>query len=183
MDKQFLIKELSNINAARKQRLRVANLVLASKNRFKPLLEIVFEINNPVSVKAAWVLEFVAHKRMDWLLTEIDYFTLNISKINNGSAIRPIAKVCELFAYYLDKNPYKKEDYAKNIDQIIETGFDWMLSEHKIAIKVYTMQTLFLFGKDQKWIYPELKIILTGNLHKESTGYRNRALKILGRIE
>lgn len=44
------------------------------------------------------------------------------------------------------------------------------------------MQTLFLFGKDQFWIHQELKIILENNLHKESIGYRNRALKILDKI-
>jgi len=107
---------------------------------------------------------------------------ITFQKIKNGSAVRSVAKVCELFALYLDKKPHEKEKYKTNIKQIIETGFDWMLSEHKIAIKVYTMQTLFLFGKDHFWIYQELKIILKNNLHKESVGYCNRALKILDKI-
>ena len=182
MDKSILITELNAINAARVNRMRVADLVMSNKDAFLPLLQIVFDVKNKTSVKAAWVLEFVVQRKLNWLLQYMDYFTENIPKIKNGSAVRPIAKVCEIFALYLDKNPSDKEKYQKNIDQIIETSFDWMLSDHKIAIKVYTMQTLFLFGKDQPWIYPELKIILENNLAKESFGYRNRALKILNKI-
>ncbi|HFS67240.1 MAG TPA: adenylosuccinate lyase [Flavobacteriia bacterium] len=182
MDKDSLLSELSYINAARVHRMRVAKLILESKNNFKPLLEIVFSEQQPKVVKAAWVLEFVVHQKLDWLLENIDYFTATIGSLKNGSAVRPIAKICEIFALFLDKNPSKKPTFHKNIQQIIEVGFDWMLSDHKIAIKAYTMQTLYLFGKDDDWIYPELKVILESNLHKESIGYRNRALKILKRI-
>jgi hypothetical protein len=182
MDKSYLINELKEINAARINRLRVSNIVLKSESYFLPLMQITFDTDTDVSVKAAWVLEFVVNEKIDWLLNNIDYFTKNIYVVKNGSAVRPIAKICEMFALYLNKNHSEKIKYKQNIKDIIDIGFDWMLSDHKIAIKVYTMQTLFIFGKDYPWIYTELKIILEKNIPLESFGYRSRALKILNKI-
>ena len=179
MDKELLLQELQKSTSARENRLRLANLVLTSYENFSPLLELSFATKNKLSVKAAWVLEFVVYQKIEWLLKNIIFFTKNIAKVSNGSAVRSMAKICELFARYLDKNPEEKVKYTQNIEDIIECGFDWMLSNHKIAIKVYTMQTLYLFGKDYAWIYPELRIILEKNIHSESIGYKNRALKVL----
>ncbi len=178
----YLIQELEKINAARVNRIRVSKLVLADKSLFFPLVELVFQTQNKSSIKAAWILEFVCNQQLDWLLEHLTYYTCNLPKVPNGSAVRSLAKICEIFALYLKKNPSEKKKYTKNINQIIETGLDWMISNHKIAIKVYTMQTLYILGQEQKWILEELKLILQKNIAKESFGYQNRALKILKKL-
>ena len=105
-DKQQIIEELEVITTLRENRNRVANLILKSESNFLPLLEVIFNTNKKVSFRAAWILEYVVHNKPNWLLKHIDYFTNNISKIKNGSAVRSVAKVCELY------NTPKKSDHC-----------------------------------------------------------------------
>jgi len=50
--KEELYQSLDYINATRKKRMEMAGIVLAKPYLVKPLLEIAFEINNPISSKA-----------------------------------------------------------------------------------------------------------------------------------
>ncbi len=179
MTKTELLAELSVINATRVNRLRVANLVLENRGNFKTLLEIVFDVNTKISIKAAWILEFVCKEKMIWLSEHLVYFTKNISKVHYGSAVRPIAKVLEMLVTEQHKNSTLSEIGSENIERIIETTLDWMISKHKIAVKVYSMQTLYYIGLKESWIHNELKEILIQNIPNESIGYQARARKII----
>jgi len=65
MTKAYLIIQLNAITDTRRvNRLKVANLVLENKQLFPFLLEIVLDFNNKASIKGAWVLEFVCHKKL-----------------------------------------------------------------------------------------------------------------------
>jgi hypothetical protein len=106
MNKEFLILQLNNIeNAKRINRLRVSNIVLENKELFKYLLELVFEVDNKLSIKAAWVLEFVCSNKLNWLAPHLDYFTSNMSLVKFDSSVRPISKICNFLAIsYNSKN-------------------------------------------------------------------------------
>ena len=186
MTKEFLILQLNNIeNAKRINRLRVANLVLENKVLFKYLLEIVFEVNNKLSIKAAWVLEFVCAEKLNWLAPHLNYFTENINNVKFDSAVRPISKICEFLAkVYTSKNEsiMKAEINSTHIEKIIEAGFDWLIGEQKVAVKAYTMEMLFLFGKNEDWVHQELQLVLQQNIINESAAYQARGKKILSWI-
>ena len=178
MNKEFLINQIDSIeNAKRVNRLRVANLVLKNKKLFHHLLEIVFEVNQKTSIKAAWVLEFVCAEKLDWLAPHLNYFTKNISKVKFDSAVRSISKICNFLAlaYSSKKDSLIKELLTKTeIDTIIETGFEWLIGDHKVAAKAYAINALFLFGKNCPWVHEELKLILQQTITKESTAYKAR---------
>lgn len=186
MNKDFLIHQLNNIeNAKRENRLRVANLVLKNNNLFPFLLEIVFDLNNKTGIKAAWILELVCEQKIDWLVPHLDYFTKNISTVTQDSAVRPIAKICNFMAIaYTSKNDnlLKLELKKSHIDQIIEAGFDWMISQQKVAVKAYTMNALYLFGKNYNWVHQELKLIIQQNIANESAAYKARGKMTLALI-
>lgn len=186
MNKEFLILQLNHIeNAKRVNRLRVANLVIKNKELFPYLLELVFEIENKTSVKAAWVLEFVCAERLNWLAPHLNYFTENIGKVKFDSAVRPVSKICEFLAkaYTSENNWVIKTELKKNhIKKMIEVGFDWLIGKQKVAVKVYAMEMLFLLGKNIDWVRQELRLIIELNITKESAAYKARGKKILGLI-
>ncbi len=182
MTKKEIIQQLNKTTASRENRIEVANLVLQDKTNFNNLLKIVFKVDDKLSIKAAWVLEFVCKKQLSWLYENLDYFTKNIKKIHFGSAVRPIAKICQLLVLKNAKTPILNFT-AKNKENIIETAFDWMISNHKVAIKAYTMQTLFYLGKEQKWIHDELEIILQNNIDSETAAYKSRGLITIAQIK
>jgi len=178
MNKSYLEKELANLGPAlRTNRQRVSNLVLETPELLPFLIEIVFEIKNKTSTKAAWVLELVCADKLDWLAPHLDYFIENIGIIEHDSAVRPISKICNFLAISYNskkKSVIKIKLTSNHIEKIIETGFDWMISQHKVATKAYTMNTLFLLGKNHNWVHEELKLIILQNISKESAAYKAR---------
>ena len=186
MSRTSLENELERLGPAlRINRQRVADLVLSNQKLFPILLEIVFDINIKTSIKAAWVLEFVCTEKLHWLFPYLDYFAQNMAKVTFESAIRPVAKISGFLASdYTSNNESTIKKYLtkEHIDVIIETGFDWLIGNQKIAVKVYCMEMLYLFGKDYDWVHQELKLIIEQNIVKESCGYQARGKKILSWI-
>ncbi len=172
-------------NAARQNRLIAAQFFLDNTDEFEFLLHKTFEINYKNHHKAAWVLEFVLDKNFNLLLPHLDYFTTNLSKLQNDSAIRPIAKICEWIAikFTQKQNEQLQNNLSqKNILAIVETGFDWLIGDYKVATKAYTMDTLYLLGNlpnMQKWIHQELQNIIAERMNTESAAFKSRGRKIL----
>ena len=76
-----------------------------------------------------------------------------------------MAKICELIAInYNKKLHYLSRVSLKTKIMIIEACFDWMISDEKVAIHAYSLQILFILGKENNWIHTELKQILVDNL-------------------
>ena len=184
----YLTEQLNLMeNPKRENRQRVANIVLEDQSLFKDLVSITFDIKNKVSIKAAWILEWICtHHHLEWILPHLDEFSRKVTTLKFDSAIRPCAKICEHLAtayYSKNKNEVQNELKIIHINAIIETGFDWLITPQKIAVRAYTMSFLYLFGLEKDWIHPELKhLILTKTIH-ESKGTKARGKHILALIE
>jgi len=180
MTKQQLVKELEKVSALRENRIRVSNLVLDSVNCIEHLVAIAFEVEEKVSIKAAWVLEFIVKKKVSFIFPFLDTFTQHIAKVHFGGAVRSMAKITQLL---VEKD--SKQDFLtkKQKETMVETSFDWMLSKHKVAIKAYSMRTLFLLGRDHDWVHKELQVIIKNNSHQESSAYKSRGRITLEQIK
>ena len=178
MTKQDLIQQLINIeNAKRINRERVAYLVLDNKELFLYLIEIMFTTDTKISIKAAWVLEIVCEKNLSLIVPYLDYFTKNIGILKHDSAVRPASKICNFIAIeYTSKKDILFKNFLTKIhtDAIVETSFDWLIGNYKVAAKAYGMNALFLLGKNYDWVHTELKLILQQNISNESAGYKAR---------
>ena len=182
MIKAELYKELNYVNHSREKRLYYANLVINNAELVKPLLEILFEVDDKISCRAAWVFEFMCGEQLEAIIPHLDTFTQNVSKVHLDSAVRPMAKVCEYLikVYYSKKdNPIKAVLTEAHKEKIIEVCFDWMINDEKIAPKAYSMNSLYLLGNEYDWIHPELAIILERDFQTQSSGFKARAKHIL----
>ena len=178
--------ELNYVNHTRVKRLLYANLVLDQPELFPKLLEITFMVDNEISTKAAWILEFVCNKNLELLAPHFDLFTLNIKKVYLDSSVRPIAKICELLAkaYFSKTAEVIKNNLTEiHIERIIETCFDYLINDEKVAPKASAMTTLFLFGKKHDWVYPELTLIINRDFSHQSAAYKARAKQIMTKIK
>jgi hypothetical protein len=190
MSKEFLLHELSNIeNAKRDNRQRVANIVSERPELIAPLMDITFQTDDKISIRAAWILEWLCtHYDLNVILPHLDVFTSNLTSLHFDSAIRPCAKICEhlAIAYTNSKeNEVKKHLQMHHIDILIESGFDWMITQQKIAVRAYTMTMLFLFGtlEGKEWVHPELEHLIRTKIIHESKGCKARGRHILEQIE
>jgi hypothetical protein len=186
MNKYSLLKDLNQLqNASREGRIALAKKVLKDQNKFQSLTNIIIDNDNELAVKAAWILELVCEKNIDWMAFCLPDFIENIPKYEDESAVRSIAKVCNLIAQdYSSKfdSPIKLIMNKDHVSQMIETCFDWLLSDFKVATKAHAMETLYYLGKKTGWIHYELKMIIEKNLPIESPGYKARAKKVLESI-
>ena len=97
--------------------------------------------------------------------------------------MRPISKIC-LFA--VKKHSKNKNGFleGKYINLITESCFDWLIKpEVKVATKAYAMRALYLLGKNDDWIYPELENILPLGFPQHSAGYQAAAKDVLTKIK
>ena len=183
----YLTEQLNNMqNPKRENRQRVANIVLENQKLFSELIAITFDVENTVSIKAAWILEWICtHHHLNWMIPHLDEFTEKIATVKFDSAIRPCAKICEQLAtaYYSKiENNIQKKLTILQIETIITTGFNWLITPQKIAVRAYTMTTLYLFGLEIAWIHPELKHLIETKIIHESKGCKARGKHILNLI-
>ncbi len=168
-------------------RQKVANIILQDKKLFKTLIFITFNIDDKLSIKAAWILEWICtHHHLTWILPYIDLFSEKINTVKYDSAIRPCAKICaQLAEEYHAKNNSKVKKAITNthIQRFIETGFDWLITPQKIAVRAYSMNFLYYWGLDEKWVHPELKHLIETKIIHESKGCKARGNIILAMIE
>ena len=177
-----LYKELSKVNHSREKRLYYADLFISSPDLTSKLLEIIFWVDDKTSPRAAWVFEFMCNKDIERIIPYLDDFTKNMHNVHLDSAVRPVAKICELLAkayYSKTENNIQKALTTAHKERIIEVCFDYMINDEKIAPKAYSMNTLWLFGKDFDWIHPELALILERDFQMQSSGFKARARHIL----
>jgi len=188
MSKAYLIEQLKNIeNAQRDNRQRAANIVCEQPELVETLVEITFQAEDTISIRAAWVLEWICtHNDLNLIVPYLNIFTNQIGGLVFDSAIRPCAKICEHLAVaYTSKNDNLVKTSLKDdhIENIIETGFDWLITPQKIAVRAYTMNTLFLFGLSRDWVHHELEYLIKTNIIHESKGCKARGRHILDAIQ
>lgn len=175
------------VSATQENRAKAADHVLAQKELFSSLVSLTFDVDKPISIKAAWVLEWICtHGNLQLLYPYLDQFTHQIDTLKFDSAIRPCSKICE----YLAKEFHSKKESSiheflneKHIEAIVEVGFDWLLKPQKIAVRAYTMETLYLFGLQLNWIHPELEHLISTKIIHESKGCEARGKRILKLIK
>lgn len=185
MTQQELYESLHYVDHTRDKRIEMAKMVLMNPNLIPPLLEIINLTKDPISCKACWILEAVVRKKLNVILPYLDTFTEIIGKVELDSAVRPVAKVCELLMerYFSKKVIYMQQQITEaHLEKVSTACFDWLIGEHKVAAKAYSMTSLYLLGTKYPWIHPELKLVLEQHYSNESAAYKARARMVLKKI-
>ena len=68
-------------------------------------------------------------------------------------------------------------------ERIIEISFDYMITDQKVAVKAYSMNSLLLLGIAYDWIHPELITILKKDFNTNSAAYKARARQLLRKLK
>lgn len=172
-------QQLYNSTAHRKSREDLRDLALNNISFFNELIAVAFDTKNKFHFKACWVLELVFEQKIELIIPYLDGFCDVVSVYIHDSAIRPMAKVIRfvITENYSEKPKFRLSE--KQINQLTECCMDWLISDEKVAAKAYSAESLFILGKYQDWIYPELKQILSEGYSEHSPAYQATARKIL----
>ena len=181
-----LLAQINYAKAYRANRLAAAHWVMEHPETLPDLIDYVYlENQEAITHKAAWVLEFVALEDLSLLYSCLDQFFKRITFPKKEQTLRPLANISEklCLAYYGRSTKYAKPPLTvKHKAVLIEACFDWIIQDKKVACTARAMTCLYEIGKEVAWIHPELKVILTQKLPHGTTGYKNRAQKIIKKI-
>ena len=173
-----ILKDLTN--AKRVYRDKAAKEILQNTHLIPELIDKVFDIVDPLHIKAAWVLELVCLDHINLLNPSIRKFISGMSSLTHESALRPVSKICRIWSlHYFSTIPFEPVISKNEKEQIISCNFDWLIEDHKVATQVFAMDTLYLWGKQEKWVHPELRSVLEKNTDSGTSGYRAHARKLL----
>ena len=180
-----LITTLTTLKAYRAPRLSLTHWVLEHPESFPELFSLCFNDASDISYKATWILEFVCAEQLSLLYSHLDDFFIKLPLTKKDQALRPLAKVCQMLAlaYYKEKDATLiKILNSTHKEQWIDCMFDWFITDKKVACKVYGMTSLVYLGTEFKWIHPELKSIISQNIHEEQPAYKAKGKFVLKQI-
>jgi hypothetical protein len=179
MDQQ-LYKNIAESTARKESRFSNAMFVVANPRLANDLIAFAMDIGNKDHFKACWILELVLEKNLGLISPKLGDFCDSLLLWTNDSALRSVAKICQICANHLKKNPeFLTETQMK---QITEACFQWLISDEKVAVKAYAIRALFQLGKTQSWIYPELIPVLQHGFSIHSAAYKAVAKEVLSKL-
>lgn len=180
-----LTEVLSKVNHSREQRNYFANLILDNPKLLPELLSVCARVDDEISCRASWGLEFLCKNDLETILPYLDQVLIIASKVYQHSAVRPMAKIFEylITAYYQKKRIKIQQSLTvAHREKITEICFDWLITDQKVAPQAYAMASLYLLGTEFDWIHPELKITLENNYNTGSAAYKARSRMILKKM-
>ncbi len=178
-----LLEGLISLNAKSENRKIFTGQLINEPQLIEEVIQIAMDEKNEVAGKAARALELVCQKKEELIFQQKTKIYELAEKSKRDDMVRPLAKIFELWTlnFYGKKPSISLQPTDK--EKITAICFDWMITPQKVAPQAYSMQTLFLLGKEIDWIHPELKLILEQNYASGTSGYKARARKIIDKIE
>lgn len=179
------IQKLEKSTAHRPSRESLSNEACENPDLLQYLMGVFFNIKDRGHHKACWVLELVFEKNIDWLSPYLDVFCNTLSSYSHDGALRSVSKICLFSASHHLKKLKSGEVFLTDnqLELMIESCFDWLITDQKVATKAYAMRALYSFGKVKDWVYPELKVILQQDYPNHSAAYKLASKEILTKLK
>jgi hypothetical protein len=173
--------QVANSTAHRPIRDLLSGMVFSNPALLPELMEMALDISDKNHYKACWSLELVLERHIEWL-TPFDPFCNTLAAYKHEGAIRSVSKICLFAVTHNQKHPGFLN--GKHLSHITEACFDWLIDpKGKVANKAYAMRALYIIGKKEDWVYPELQRILSEDFVKHSAAYKGAAKEILGKLQ
>jgi len=173
--------QIAHSTAHRPIRDVLSGMVFKGPGLLPQLLAMALDTTDKNHHKACWTLELVMEAHIEWLTPYLDEFCNTLATYKQEGALRSVAKICLFTVGHHQTYP----DFlnTSHTGLITAACFDWLINPNgKVATKAYAMRALFIIGKKEDWIYPELQRILSEDFVKHSAGYKAAAKDLLKRM-
>lgn len=178
---QDLLKKTS---ARREEREFAAKIIENNREGCATLIKAILQGDREMQIKGCWVLEMVWLNNPALLKLHHKDLIKLIGSLTHSSAIRPVAKILAFWCEAVYSGKYT--DYppldTSEPERMAKHCFTWLLDDHPVAVKVYSMEALFHLGKEISWIHPELKAYLLKHYPNQSPGFQARAKRLLKKL-
>lgn len=166
--REEILKEHSKQRA-----LTIANYACESKKNFKELMKCFLDEEYRLAQRAAWSVSWAAKKKPEMIYPHIKDLVSVLKKKNiHDAVIRNSVRVLQQI-----------EIPEKYQGEVMNACFEFLEKPSTpVAIKAFSLTTLFNLSKNYPEIKPELKLIINDRLDYETAAFKSRAKKILPQI-
>lgn len=158
---------------SKSQALKIAGYACESKNNFKELMNCFLDKEYRLAQRAAWSVSWAAHKKPEMIYPHIKDLVSILHKKNvHDAVIRNSVRILQAI-----------DIPEKFHGEVMDACFQFLeRPATAVAIKVFSLTTLFNLAKKYPEIKPELKLIIEDSWEHESAAFKSRAKKILPKL-
>lgn len=168
-----MLEDLLMVETSRRNTDLIAGLIFQKPELFEDLFRIYCRNEEPVSRRAAWVIDTVTEKYPGFLNNRVDSLVEVLPDFHHDGLKRHTLHILS-YAPLPDK---------KHFGFLINICFDWLLSPiEAVATKVYCMELLYRISELEPDIKPELVESIEWRLNEENPGFKNRGVKLLKKL-
>ncbi len=165
---QLLMQEMSRRNMD-----QVVMLVRQNRVIFDELFGIFLKHEEPVSRRAAWVIDLASEEEPDLLADYLESLVYNLPRCRHDGMKRHSLRM-------LARSPLPSED---TLGRLISVCFDWLLAAGTpVAVKVHSIDILYRAAMTEPELQRELADVISWRMEEESAGFRNKAAKTLKKL-
>jgi hypothetical protein len=163
------LEEMLLVEMSRRNTDLVSDLINRKPDLFGLLFAIFLRNEEPVSRRAAWVIDTVTETRPDLLAPRLPEIAAALPTFGHDGMKRHSLRM-------LARSPLPQE----HLGTLMNLCFDWLISAREaVAAKVYCMEILYRMAQDEPDLRKELADSLEWRMQEESAGFRNHAGKLL----
>jgi hypothetical protein len=168
MLREEILKEHS-----KSQALKVANYACESQKNFKELMNCFLDEEHKLAQRAAWSVCWAAQKKPEMISSYVKDLVSVLHKKNvHDAVIRNSIRVLQ-----------EIQIPEKFHGEVMDACFQFLEKPSiPVAIKVFSLTTLFNLSKYYPEIKPELKLLIEDNFEYETPAFRARAKRILPKL-
>lgn len=167
------LEEMLMSETSRRNTEMVADLVYQDPSIYKDLVTIFLRNEEPVSRRAAWIVDEISEKYPEWLQPFVHDIIARLPVFSHDGLKRHSLRILSRY------NNIGEEDAG----HLISFCFDILLKPFEsVAVKVHAMEILHRMSSREPDLKKELAETIEWRLEEESAGFRNRGMKILKRL-
>ena len=167
------LDDLLMVEMSRRNTDMVAGLVLKKPELFAGLFRIFASNREPVSRRAAWVIDTLSEKHPGFIEPYLNDLTGMLPEFSHDGLKRHTLRM-------LARSPFPPEQF---LGELIKICFEWLLSnDESVAVKICCMEILYRFSQEEPDLKKELADTIELGLNEATPGVRNKGQKMLKRL-
>jgi hypothetical protein len=166
------LEELLLVETSRRNTDLVADMVLQRKELFESLFEVFLRNEEPVSRRAAWVVDTVTEKMPELLTVCTKSIIEKLPGFTHDGMKRQSLRMLS-----------RAELSSEDLGPLMNICFDWLISPgESVAVKVYSMDILYRISQSEPDLKKELADSIEWRIEEETAGFQSKGKKILKKL-
>jgi len=151
----------------------VADIVTKRPELVGELWEIYLAIEEPVSRRAAWIIDTASENKPDWVAPFLPQLIVKLPEFNHDGLKRHALRM-------ISRMPFPEGTEG----ELLNITFEWLIStSESVAVKMYCIQILYRLSAKEPDILQELYDTIEFQIADGTPGFRSIGSKMMQQID